>query len=446
MSREKDRLKRLQESLSESGKYGDLTTKNQERVRIILNEARKSDSSSELRDRATVDTHTFPLYKDWLNENGYLEFRWKKSGGRPVKEPFLLDKGKAVLESEDKPEIEVLEFKKEGGIKATVRLRAEDPFTIDQVTSIMGTISSGWLPPGPEVLRVVQHLPKSKLEKEVKWRGENPDVEKLEDRMWSFVARDALDDLNRHAVRLAFPPSQAFWLPTELDSGGRRRIERKYREFWKEKLENARKGKGELDDYVLLGQIPPDLERLIKSGGCEEWISKHLERNPDFFMPSPYWSALEFCVSSNWTGRVSLPYNTLPTQPGFARMLSPPTLFTFNRVAWKWKENPDLLLGEEEPNQTIHPSLPEEFENLLSDYQEEGEFYRLWRALKELRTPSKPKFKHLEIFRPIEEANLSYAHDSECTDLAEAYSDLREGEWSSVEELAEAISKGMYTI
>ncbi|KXB06493.1 hypothetical protein AKJ53_00005, partial [candidate division MSBL1 archaeon SCGC-AAA382F02] len=211
-----------------------------------------------------------------------------------------------------------------------------------------------------------------------------------------------------------------------------------------------------LDVYEAGGPLPKhgwkfrrDLLRDIKelleeSEKCRKWLESRLERDPNFFMPASYWQKLGFDLKTEKTDRVSLPYNTEPSEPKFLEILDPGLIYVLDKIAEGGRKNPTSSAA-------TSSRIFSEFIERLEGLQEGGKFYKLWSILR--KSSGHPytedmngKFKNIEIFEPIDEAALRYYCEGELTDLSKAYSDLSEGRKNSIEELREAIGKGEYDL
>lgn len=211
-----------------------------------------------------------------------------------------------------------------------------------------------------------------------------------------------------------------------------------------------------LDVYEAGGPLPQhgwkfrrdllqDIKELVEeSEKCWKWLESRLECDPNFFMPAPYWQKLGFDLKTEKTDRVSLPYNTEPSEPKFLEILDPRLLYVLDKIAEVGRMYPA-------PSAATSSRIFSEFIERLEGLQEEGKFYKLWSILR--KSSGRPstkdinrEFKNIEVFEPIDEAALRYYCEGELTDLSKAYSDLSEGRKNSIEGLKEAIGKGEYDL
>ncbi|KXA94995.1 hypothetical protein AKJ65_02840 [candidate division MSBL1 archaeon SCGC-AAA259E19] len=188
-----------------------------------------------------------------------------------------------------------------------------------------------------------------------------------------------------------------------------------------------------------------DIKELVEeSEKCWKWLESRLERDPNFFMPAPYWRKLGFDLKTEKIDRVSPPYNTEPSEPKFLKILKPGLLYVLYKISEKWRKSPT-------PSAAVSLRIFSEFIGRLEELQEKKKFYNLWSILrKSSGTPFTEdidrKFKDIKIFEPIDEATLRFYCEEELTDLSKAYSDLNEGRKNSIEELRKAIREGEYDL
>ncbi|KXB05553.1 hypothetical protein AKJ49_00530 [candidate division MSBL1 archaeon SCGC-AAA382A03] len=429
-----------------------------------------------------MHAYLFQEYSNWLENRGYIEYEVKKGGGRPTKEPVLTESGKAeFLFGEFRKESKgsgnrVLSFEIDGGTKGTVKISAGKSLNPEQVATLVNFCCSGHsmglLDP-----EVQARFFKGKLKHERFLEGVNEKVRWLESEMWEFAVKDALVGtmgMNDHLVRKVFPPPPSVWFPSELNNQfGVQKIEQAYTGFWRKRLGEARqRARSSLEDIVVPPEVseeeldwnelesdlaswefekrvPRRIRRLVEEElECQKWVKKRLEEDPSFFMPSPFWRKMGFEVTPIWNGRVSIPYNTMPSDPKFLRILTPHLLFETDGIAASWKKNQSFTKDLQKGAEPISNYF-EEFTQLLKHLQEREEFYSLWTILSQRTLDRKKRragvqYKDLEIFKPIREAQVRYKSLKKFQDLSQAYSDLQTGRKSSIEELSQAIENGDY--
>jgi len=268
-----------------------------------------------------------------------------------------------------------------------------------------------------------------------------------------------------------------------------------YKRYWIKQIENVRKELREKKDFLIENYLPTTLIDTLKIPECRPWIERRLAENPNYFMPSFFWSKLGFKVSCSKELDASLPYNTFLSKPKFVPILrdlmwpfefmanaSRVYFITINQrgkidleklllspaVLIKY---PQLLMGAKEFDfEKMAKDAFDEFIGMLKKYQHTEDFYDAWRVVgqhafmvgqqeRELvkngaapaeRLESSHLFfgKDLMIFAPIQEALIQYiaAGKTPVVNLAQIYSDLWEGKLEILVDAVEAIEQGRYKL
>lgn len=186
----------------------------------------------------------------------------------------------------------------------------------------------------------------------------------------------------------------------------------------------------------------PHSHTLINDEVVRRWISQHLQKDPDFFMPDIFWYLLGFESEESKNAKpewgemyslVSHPYNAELVKPEWGWSY-PQFFFVIYNLSLaerskKLKEHISPYIG----NLKVIASNP--------DFYECWKYFRCSHGIVFEILHAEPR--EAEIFKPIEAALYRYITTKERVDLAGAYQDLIENK-RGMDEIVEQIEQGNY--
>lgn len=195
--------------------------------------------------------------------------------------------------------------------------------------------------------------------------------------------------------------------------------------------------------WKLRRDILREISELAKKNeGCQRWLKDRLEREPNFFMPAPLWREIGYNVEHEGNGRVSLPYNTEPSEPKFHEVLTTGLVYLIDELAEECGKNPILSF-------VLSSGIFSEFVGSLEELQGREKFYSLWPILRErpvITGRRGEEVKDLKVFEPVDEAVLRFHYEEKPIELSRAYSDLKRERKNTIEELKKAVKDGEYDL
>jgi len=543
----------LREKLSGYKSYKDLSDKYAGKILKILVNVRTPTHMRELMRRTKMSNRFFYAALEWLRKHELVSARVegkKRERGRKKTIYKLTTKGKDALEYLDDPKYDSLEFRVDGERKGKIRIRIKNdkgemvPLGAFELALLMDTVVRG----DPRVLEGVFYMEMSDFAKKCPWRLEieaelserDLHVGALENTLWAYytltverelrwvIAEPYIKELGQSflesnkeklkpifqrlikegitRIRLAHSPMGNLRLPVSFETYSieSARAESAYRRYWVERYEEAQKGlkeKGKISIERCLfphastvSTVQREFIEELKNPACRAWIERRLAEDPNFFMPSFFWSKLGYKVPPTEKVGASRPYNTLLEKPKFVQILRD-LMWPFELMANASRiilamdrqgeidverllpspavliKYPALLTGVKEFDfEKIIKDAFDEFIAMLGKYQHTKDFYEAWRVVGQhhfmvrndeldlIRAGAKPADKSenfsryhgkdLMIFAPIQEALIQYiaAGKKPVVDLARVYSDLLEERIETIDDAVSAIEQGEYIL
>ena len=450
-------IKRFEKELDQFKNYRELRGEYRDKIGEVLKviHTKSGATISELKREGIVWTPLLYVIMGWLEDRWLAEKERQVGRGRPRLRYKLTERGKTALLSLWTRQVESLVLRVDGRREGTVRImipeRTQNGKTddtawraqrlgADRLESLFRLVTTD--PPFLSVPFTGRGAGESLMI--VKDLEQNPDLEPLEEEIWSYCRHMIISDLEFAQPEVdriieRFFDFDSLRLPDESCMDQDLQLARaKYRKYWVRRLE----------EVPETGELLPDWAGLLRGKGTavqrmRRYIGQRLEKNPNYVLPSPLWLELDFDVPREFIGEISFPYNATITEPACAKVVSD-VLWTFQQMA---SQTPQLERDGEGRNYPDTGLLRGDslsgFIPVLEEYQRSREFYEAWAVLRELPWMIE-KRKEEDMFGSVERAVLRYIRTGEFCNLARVYSELAQGKLKTFEEASKAVEAGDY--